>query len=309
MPQKRVNDIANRAVLLLLVFVWATPIAGQTQSRDCQPNEATSTSSVRLSNEVHVVEFGKTHQIESKVLSESRTLLISVPQSYQSGKRSYPVIYLLDGRSNFLHTVSAARFLAANRRIPESIVVGIVNTNRTRDLTPKSEAKADLEQYKGAGGADEFHRFIATELVPWVDGKFRTTKDRVLIGHSFGGLFAVHVLLEHPETFQRYLAISPSLWWSDLGLVEKIEERLADVEKAKSLKGRIFMTLGNEKGKMLEGLTRTEKALKKSAPESLSWKYQLLDQETHLSVPYLSTYHGLEFVLKGAKREIVEKGN
>ena len=145
MPQKRVNDIANRAVLLLLVFVWATPIAGQTQSRDCQPNEATSTSSVRLSNEVHVVEFGKTHQIESKVLSESRTLLISVPQSYQSGKRSYPVIYLLDGRSNFLHTVSAARFLAANRRIPESIVVGIVNTNRTRDLTPKSEAKADLE--------------------------------------------------------------------------------------------------------------------------------------------------------------------
>ena len=65
------------------------------------------------------------------------------------------------------------------------------------------------------GGADRFLEFIDGELKPWVNENFRTEPFEILGGHSFGGLFAVHVMLNRPDSFDAYIAVSPSLWWDD----------------------------------------------------------------------------------------------
>src|SRR5687768_18290092 len=75
-------------------------------------------------------------QLQSKMLDETRTILVRTPASYAAGTRAYPVLYMTDGDRQIGHTAAVVDFLAREGRMPEVIVVGINNTDRTRDLTP-----------------------------------------------------------------------------------------------------------------------------------------------------------------------------
>ena len=97
------------------------------------------------------------------------------------------------------------------------MVVSIPNTtDRGRNLTPA--IKLNLEAQKEmptAGGADKMLSFIKEELIPHIDTAFNTSPFRILTEHSFGGLFAVHTLINEPELFDAYISISPSIWWDN----------------------------------------------------------------------------------------------
>src|SRR5690606_4432652 len=99
-------------------------------------------------------------KIESTILGESREIWISTPLSYNRGSDSYPVIYLLDGEDHFYHTTGTAGYLAGSGRIPEVIVVGVRNTDRTRDYTPASQDPDQIKSYPNHGGADNFLMFL-----------------------------------------------------------------------------------------------------------------------------------------------------
>src|SRR5882724_7629296 len=74
--------------------------------------------------------------IKSSVLGEDRIILVRTPPGYEKSKLAYPVLYMTDGDAHIGHTASTIEFLSRNGRMPEMIVVGITNTDRTRDLTP-----------------------------------------------------------------------------------------------------------------------------------------------------------------------------
>ncbi|HKU75785.1 MAG TPA: alpha/beta hydrolase-fold protein, partial [Pyrinomonadaceae bacterium] len=78
----------------------------------------------------------KRFPLKSAVLGEERVILVRTPAGYDTNKLSYPVLYMTDGDAHMGHTSSTIEFLTQNGRIPELIVVGITNTDRTRDLTP-----------------------------------------------------------------------------------------------------------------------------------------------------------------------------
>src|SRR5262249_1588492 len=77
-----------------------------------------------------------------------------------------------------------------------------------------------------AGGADAFLAFLDQELVPYVDRTYRTAPMRVLVGHSLGGLFALHALAKRPELFTGYVAMEPSVWWNDHQVLEQVRATL-----------------------------------------------------------------------------------
>lgn len=82
--------------------------------------------------------LGVIDEIQSSILAEKRTLNIYLPEGYQQGDTTrYPVIYLLDGSADedFIHVVGLVQFnnFPWINRVPKSIVVGIVNTDRRRD--------------------------------------------------------------------------------------------------------------------------------------------------------------------------------
>ena len=162
------------------------------------------------------LEFGRSYRIESRVLSETRVIDVSLPASYGSdSSRRYPVLYVLDGEFEHQIAASIVRFYAVTSQVPEMIVVGIRNTDRQRDMTTPAAGGFELPpEVRHAGGAERFLGFLGDELIPYVDRRYRTTPLRVITGHSLGGLLSIYALGNRPELFTGYVLMEPSAWWN-----------------------------------------------------------------------------------------------
>ncbi|HEV7797103.1 MAG TPA: alpha/beta hydrolase-fold protein [Pyrinomonadaceae bacterium] len=234
--------------------------------------------------------------IKSNVLGEDRVILVRTPPGYEANKRAYPVFYMTDGDAHIAHTSSTVEFLARNGRMSEMIVVGIPNTDRTRDLTPNKATGENGAQFPTGGGADNFLKFIETELIPEIEKSYRVQPYRVLAGHSLGGLFTIHALISRPELFNAYVAVSPSLQWSDEATLKRAEEFL---KTRKELHATLFTSLGDERGDIGKDFELFKALLAKSQIKGFEWEAEQMKDEDHGSVVLRSHYLGLRKVYEG----------
>ena len=234
--------------------------------------------------------------IKSSVLGEDRVILVRTPAGYATNKLAYPVLYMTDGDAHIGHTGSTIEFLARNGRMSEQIVVGIVNTDRTRDLTPAKATGPNAAQFPTAGGADNFLKFIETELIPQIEKSYRVQPYRILAGHSFGGLFTVHALISRPELFNSYIAVSPSLQWADEATLKRAEEFF---KTRKELNATLFTSLGNEPGDIGKDFVLFKELLAGTKIKGFEWEAEQMKDEDHGSVVLRSHYAGLRKVYDG----------
>lgn len=173
--------------------------------------------------------LGKVETLHSEILQEDRILNIYLPEGYHDTTR-YPVIYLLDGAADedFIHIVGLVQYNTFPwiNRIPPSIVVGIANTNRRRDFTFPTTIESDKKMIPSNGGAGRFIDFIEQELQPFIAQQYSTNQSKTIIGQSLGGLLATKILFTRPRLFNKYIIISPSLWWNDGSLLKENPEIL-----------------------------------------------------------------------------------
>jgi predicted alpha/beta superfamily hydrolase len=185
--------------------------------------------------------------------------------------------------------------------------VALPNTQRTRDLTPTHNLKGsngkETPDFASSGGGANFVRLLSEELIPKIEGQYRTEPYRILVGHSLGGLFAMYAFLQRPQIFQAYIAIDPSLWWDDESLSRQAK---AALEGTHDLRGTVYISLANNplpKGgtvKVGERAGREFCALLQShQTESFRCSMQYFDTEDHGSVPLPSLYYGLRFIFDG----------
>lgn len=237
--------------------------------------------------------------IKSSVLGEDRAILVRTPAGYETNNQSYPVLYMTDGDAHLGHTASTIEFLARNGRISETIVVAIPNTDRTRDLSPtKPDTKGatGAPQFPTAGGADNFLKFIETELIPDIEKRYRVRPYRTLAGHSLGGLFAIHAMLARPEVFQSYVAVSPALQWDNQVTVKRAEEFF---KNRKELNATLFVSLGDEPGGIEDGFHQFKQVLAKNQVKGFDWDAQQWTDEDHGSIVLRSHYVGLRKIYDG----------
>jgi predicted alpha/beta superfamily hydrolase len=143
-------------------------------------------------------------------------------------KTGWPVVYVLDADTAF-PSIAAQMILRCATGGSGAIIVGVSYPNamaamklRERDLTPSqptletaSISGEPISKADDYGGADEFHRFMIEELRPVIAATNSVdAADQSLIGYSFGGLFALHVMFQHPEAYRTYVLGSPSIWWN-----------------------------------------------------------------------------------------------
>lgn len=222
---------------------------------------------------------GETRTFRSAILNENREIRIALPESYDQTTLRYPVLYLLDGSpEKLVQGAGVTRFLAAARnRIPEMIVVAIPNTNRNRDLTP-------------GPGAETFERFLAEELLPWVEREWRAAPDRVLVGHSLGGSLVAHAALNRPTLFRGYLAVSAPVWRYD-GFADQLAPGIA---RAAAAGVSLHLTVGELENPQLRGGMEGFAAALRKAPAAPTWSWGDLPGEDHSSTFLRSLYAGLE---------------
>ena len=227
--------------------------------------------------------LGTSFALRSQVLDDEREINVRLPASYDSAEppRRYPVVYVLDGGTaqDFPHIAGLAQHGEISGTFDEVILVGITTENRiweltfpTRDerYTTYMRANGQPVDFAGGGGSAEFRRHIAEEVIPFIEGRFRTDGRNALVGESLAAFFVVDTLLRQPALFDDYVAISPSLWWDR----EALGERAADLLAANDYSGkRFYVTMASEGGTMQRGLDKLLAALRTASAGELRWVY------------------------------------
>lgn len=182
--------------------------------------------SVEMQAQNKPLTMGVQEEINSTQLGEKRLLNIYLPQDYKADDTvRYAVIYLLDGSmdEDFIHTAGLVQFsnFPWVNRLPKTIVVGIANTDRKRDMTFPTSVTADKKKYPTTGGSAKFISFIEKELQPFIKQHYPVNNESILIGQSLAGLLATEILITKPTLFNKYVIISPSLWWNNGSILDK----------------------------------------------------------------------------------------
>lgn len=264
---------------------------------------------------------GVLDSIYSESLKEHRKIYVQLPADYDPTKnQKYPVVYILDGEV-FLPTVNNVHGFYSGGFMPEMIIIGISNDkNRMRDLTTSKVTEMygmPFEQENGE--AENFSKFIETELIPFVENKYPVTDFRTLIGHSYGGLFALYSLVHHPDLFFNYLAIDPSLDWDNQRLIKELKDKVSSANyRGKSL----FMSLGgsgmtlNEIKKDTTDFTIFSRSniafseiLNQNKQNQLAFQWKFYSRDLHGTIPFPSIMDGLISVFEWYQLENVDKFN
>ncbi len=180
--------------------------------------------------------------VYSKHVQDKFIITIRKPASFDL-KKKYHMVYIVDA-SIGIGDYILGRDKSWSATIPSSCVIiaishiGDWESKRSRDFIPSDISK---NAEKNFGKADSFYLFMKTEVIPMVEKKLTNKKDRVFIGHSFGGLFCLYTLFREDRLFDRHFAISPSIWANYYEL-EKIEEKFSKTNS--SLKANVMMFAG-----------------------------------------------------------------
>lgn len=166
--------------------------------------------------------------------------------------QGWPVLWLLDGEDNFAIAAMTARRLARARArsgIEEGVIVAVESGSLPRrilDYTPLVPGytipAGSPASGQPLGGGDAFLKFLNGTVRPEINRRWKIDPERqTLMGHSFGGLLALHALAKG-DGWSRYVAVSPSLWYGN-GLVAR-ETAAMSATSGK----RVLMATGEREG-------------------------------------------------------------
>ena len=140
--------------------------------------------------------------------SADRDVIVFLPPGYgQDKSRRYPVVYALHGffigAEEWTHEI----------HVPQTIAGAFAKGSRPMIVVlPDSKTVYGGSMYSSSVVTGDFERFIAHDLVAYIDAHYRTMPDRLsrgLVGHSMGGYGAARIGMKHPDVFGSLYIMSP----------------------------------------------------------------------------------------------------
>jgi predicted alpha/beta superfamily hydrolase len=226
---------------------------------------------------------GETFTLESAALHETRCINVYVAPA-PAGRPAPPrlALYMPDGGlgEDFLHVAGLVQVGVANGTMRPTLLVGIENTERRRDLTGPTDDPEDRKIAPRVGGSAAFRQFLREELMPEIRRRYGAPARTAIVGESLAGLFVVETFLREPDLFDTYIALDPSLWWNRGRLVADAPALLRT-----GARGGKAVFLANGSQPQIAAATRAfESALAAAGVAGLSHAYVPFPQETHATI-------------------------
>jgi uncharacterized protein len=272
--------LRSRSSPLRLILPLLVALAGIAHAAQAQP--------------VQRAELWNTEQFVLHSQTLDREFLIQVAKPFGTVQGKVPAVYITDGNMLF----STAAGIIASSVGKEStapayyIGIGYPEQNRERWYKDRSQhlTHVDMKATIATGNGARFAQFVIKELQPLIERRYPIDPARnVLVGYSFGGLFATNVLLRHPEAFATYLLGSPSIW---------AQPQLLEMAKAfdtASSPKRVFIAIGDEEKPLM--LAKELHAALDRPGNGVTLRYWSVPGENHMTVPPAFLARALRFAL------------
>ena len=238
---------------------------------------------------------------EHRTLTATKTklaydLVVTLPADYDTSGKAYPVLYILGDRDYLLQSI-LQKDKQAREKLPALITVNVsplpladAPALTVRDSTLLKVA----HQESTTGGAGAFLDFIEDDLIPAIQGTYRTSpSDRGLVGHGYAGTFAIYVLAVHHSLFTRVVAASPMLGADDRLLFKVIKSEMRRLPQP----GRLDLSVGDE-GDTTADVAALAKLLDEMKVANLDYRFTHLSGEKPNSVRHVSILQGLIWVYR-----------
>src|SRR5215472_13351543 len=137
-----------------------------------------------------------------------RDAIIYLPPSYAIQKsRRYPVVYALHG-----YSIGADQW-SKEIHVPQTIEGALAQGAQDMIVVlPDSKTVHNGSMYSSSVTTGDFERYIAHDVVAYVDAHYRTLPQRAsrgLVGHSKGGYGASRIGMKHSDVFGSLYIMSP----------------------------------------------------------------------------------------------------
>lgn len=304
--------------LLAILLVSALDASAQQSAATPIPSDVRDLGVITLENSMR-------HALRSTATGYTYIIdVVRIEAGAPAADAKLPVVFMTDNDLMGATVPSIARMGALTGQLPSMLVVGIgyeLDTapgalppllqgvvRRATDFTPvHDEAYLDgvrpfTEQAFGVpwpddaplGRANAFLAFIDTELKPFLAARYAADlEDTTLVGHSLGGLFALHVLFTSPASFKRYIATSPSAQYGDEILFR--EEADGDSEEP----AHLFIGVASlDVPEIAESVPRLDLRIKQRARPGLRYAFKRYEGATHESVFPGAVMDGLRSVFE-----------
>ena len=253
----------------------------------------------------------ETHRLDSKAVGDAFEIRVMLPPMVQGETTRFPVVYMTDANGGFPVSDDLLRLLMMSD-VPRFIAVGIgypaakhffqTGTIRQRDLTQVAMPPGQPSPFAGhisasvtSGASAKFLEFVHDELMPFIDARYPTNPaDRAYFGHSLGGLFGLYTLFTRPNTFNRYIIGSPSIWWGSEDLFKIATQYM---ESHDDLPATVFMGIGALEeaptSRMLTNMLKLETMLRAKKYRGLQLTTRIFADEGHVTVYGMNLTRGL----------------
>lgn len=163
---------------------------------------------------------------------------VGLPANYNPGVEKYSSIYVLDGEENFAFVSNQCKEISDKLGVRNVVVISIgYGKDRSIDYTPTEVSAV-------TGGGPQFLNFIETQLIPVIEENISVDtarNSRVIIGHSYGGLFGAYAFSTNNKLFGNYILLSPSLWFDNLISLQFEKHHRAQIKERSQL---VFLGIG-----------------------------------------------------------------
>jgi predicted alpha/beta superfamily hydrolase len=270
------------------------------------------------------------HMTDSQHTGRTYRITVSLPLGYSSPPGAdwpfhntpakWPVVYVLDGNWYFGMVTDIIRPMAWCGSTTDAIVVGIGYpedndpmeafrtsfTRRDHDLTPiryeavEKSMEQDHKRPVPNGDAGNFHKFIKDELVPFIEKEYRADPvRRILVGHSYGGLFGLFGLFETPDLFNTLIIGSPTLSYGNRFTFQQEE---AYAKEHRKLPAKVYLYAAELEESLtdttLTDTLRFAAILQSRNYEGFSLVKHVFADQNHCEVAASGFQAGLKFALK-----------